>query len=146
MPASLAILVVDRRRARQVVQRALLDAVGVRNFLLAITFLHTFERLDALPFHEPASPVQVQVLLAVVDGLLLQASDLIEAREEILVVFEVRRAQRTRIACPGRVAFAIGIEFAEFAVFLKQFFLCLPSLHTEAALLGFGNRQDFFQS
>lgn len=71
MRAKLVFLVVHRWRTRQVVQCALLDPIGVRNFLLPVAILHTLERLDALPLYQPAAAVQLEVFLAVVDNLLL---------------------------------------------------------------------------
>lgn len=113
--------------------------------LLQVSPLYALQRFNALPFFQPAPPVNVEVLLAFSNNLLLGPYRPIESRQEILVVLPKRRALMTAAAGPGRVAFAKRIELTEFLLLLIQFFL-RPSRHcTEAALFRFGERNDFFQ-
>lgn len=70
-PSVLLVIVEDRARLRQVVERTLLEAFGVSRFEVAIRVEHALQRFEPLPLGGPATPVRIEIVLRIVHYLLL---------------------------------------------------------------------------
>ena len=77
---------------RPVVQQPLLPALGLLPFLAFKSLQHAAERLETLTFCHPSTPLNLELLFAIANDLLLRAHGAVQSRKKVLIIFPVHGA------------------------------------------------------
>ena len=129
---------------RPIVQAPLLPTLGTLPFLILESLEHATERLAALAFCHPATPLYLQLFLTVANDLLLRAYGTVQTCKKILIILPVHRTDIVRLLVPGCIVVAIGVEFAKFVALFVQANARLAGCLSGLPFLGLRQRQDFF--